>query len=514
MLGATTAHAAITISAKPTRNMSCSAGTCTPTAKNAILNVSDLAGMLASGDVTVASGSKAKEIEIDAALSWIGASRLTLDSYRGIAVDKFVSIKGSGAVTLTTNDGGTGGDLDFEKSGRIAFWDMGSSLIINGAAYTLEPDFTTLAAAATADPSGKFALANNARARKKSYRNSPIDVTFEGTLEGLGNTISRLSLTPAHGTAAMITTLDASGTVRDLSLANLSIVAHANKPGSINRVGGVVGLTSGLIDGVHVSGTLNANDGAYFGLLAAYDSIGTIMRSSASGTITLTVGGSTVGGLVGVSLGDTAPYITWSHASVDITTSGNSYAGGLVGSGGNISDCYATGNVSGGLASGLIADFQGTITDSFATGNVTGTNGSGGLIGISVGPVVISHVYATGSVASSAYAGGLLSGKDGGELDQAYSIGAVTTTGRQTPGGLLALDDAGTISASVWDLDTSGITNPAQGAGSVANDPGITGLSDAALKSSLPAGFDPAVWGQSPSINNGYPYLLANPPPQ
>jgi hypothetical protein len=43
-----------------------------------------------------------------------------------------------------------------------------------------------------------------------------------------------------------------------------------------------------------------------------------------------------------------------------------------------------------------------------------------------------------------------------------------------------------------------------QGAGNVANDPGLTGLSDAQLKSALPAGFDPAVRGQNPSIDNGY----------
>ena len=29
----------------------------------------------------------------------------------------------------------------------------------------------------------------------------------------------------------------------------------------------------------------------------------------------------------------------------------------------------------------------------------------------------------------------------------------------------------------------------------------------------LPAGFDPAIWAQSKSINNGFPYLIANPPP-
>ncbi|MFL6691148.1 MAG: hypothetical protein ACJ8IR_13340 [Alphaproteobacteria bacterium] len=40
----------------------------------------------------------------------------------------------------------------------------------------------------------------------------------------------------------------------------------------------------------------------------------------------------------------------------------------------------------------------------------------------------------------------------------------------------------------------------------------VTGLSDAELRSGRPAGFKSDVWGQSPDINNGYPYLLANPP--
>ena len=59
-----------------------------------------------------------------------------------------------------------------------------------------------------------------------------------------------------------------------------------------------------------------------------------------------------------------------------------------------------------------------------------------------------------------------------------------------------------------------GILDPHQGAGDPSDDPGITGLTDAQLKSALPAGFDPNVWGQSSSINNGWPYLLANPPQQ
>ncbi len=63
-----------------------------------------------------------------------------------------------------------------------------------------------------------------------------------------------------------------------------------------------------------------------------------------------------------------------------------------------------------------------------------------------------------------------------------------------------------------WDLDSSGISDPSRGAGNVANYPGIAGLTTAQLQSALPAGFDPAVWARSASLNNGYPYLIANPP--
>lgn len=71
----------------------------------------------------------------------------------------------------------------------------------------------------------------------------------------------------------------------------------------------------------------------------------------------------------------------------------------------------------------------------------------------------------------------------------------------------------GSITASYWDLD-KGVNDPSKGAGNIKNDPGITGLSDAQLKSGLPAGFYPTIWKQSAKLNNGYPYLVANPPPQ
>jgi hypothetical protein len=72
--------------------------------------------------------------------------------------------------------------------------------------------------------------------------------------------------------------------------------------------------------------------------------------------------------------------------------------------------------------------------------------------------------------------------------------------------------DGGKAGHDVWDLDTSGINDPGQGVGGKTNYPGVTGLTDTQLKSALPAGFDPKIWGQNAGINGGYPYLLANPP--
>src|ERR1700733_10116591 len=62
MCVAGSADAAVTISTAATSNMSCVSGVCSPTAKDAVLNVSDLTTMLASGNVTVntATGSLAQ----------------------------------------------------------------------------------------------------------------------------------------------------------------------------------------------------------------------------------------------------------------------------------------------------------------------------------------------------------------------------------------------------------------------------------------------------------------------
>jgi hypothetical protein len=124
----------------------------------------------------------------------------------------------------------------------------------------------------------------------------------------------------------------------------------------------------------------------------------------------------------------------------------------------------------------------GVVSNSYATGSVAGADGSnvGGLIGIKT--FLAGETYATGLIIGGT---GICSGGFAGE------------------------DNFTNDGDNYWDLDTSG-TSQATCSGSVSD---VLGLTTAQFKSGLPDSFDPTVWGQSSNINNGYPYLIANPPP-
>lgn len=40
----------------------------------------------------------------------------------------------------------------------------------------------------------------------------------------------------------------------------------------------------------------------------------------------------------------------------------------------------------------------------------------------------------------------------------------------------------------------------------------MTGLTTTQFTSGLPKGFNRKTWAEKPGVNNGYPYLIANPP--
>jgi len=414
------AQADVLISKQATANMSCSAGVCSPTAAKATLNATDLTNMLASGDVKVITGAGATNIVVKDSFSWTSTSRLTLDAIQSVAFDKPVTVAGTGAVTITTNDGGSGGDLLFGDKGNLTFWDLSSSLIVNGQSYTLVGDIKTLAADIAANPSGIYALANNYDASVDgTYPSAPINTAVAGTIEGLSHKVDGLAVDTTDYFAGFFAGING-GEVRDFQITNAS---------------------------VHASG---GNGGLLIG--AATDA--TIRGCVASGKLTVTSKDSFAGGLVGNGDGS----IGRSHVNATISVVDGGQAGGLVGdSRFNISDSYSTGKVqagNGALVGGLIGNGSGSVSQSYATGTVTvGDNSqAGGFIG--QGDAAIDNSYATGAVkaGTSSNVGGF-GGDVKGSLLHSYSIGFVK--GRLS-GGFLGVGESHQISGDYWDKDTSG----------------------------------------------------------
>lgn len=323
LLATAPAEADVTISSGQTENMSCSGGVCAPTAANAVLNVGDLETLLASGSVevtTTGSGVQADNIDAKAALSWSSGNSLALDAYQSIAVDKAVTVSGVAGVALKTNDGGSGGALTFGGKGGISFANLSSTLAINGKSYTLVNTVQSLASAIASNPSGTYAFASNYDASKDgTYTQSPITTTFEGTLEGLGNTISNLSASGDQTDLGLFSVIGTSGTVNDIRLANVLVTDGISE-------GGLAGETYGSLSGDTVSGVLKSSAGyALVGGLVGGMS-GTISHCSSSATITDYRDAHAAGGLVGDE-----GYATISNSfATGSVTVGHEYVGGDV----------------------------------------------------------------------------------------------------------------------------------------------------------------------------------------
>ena len=447
------ARADVVISSAQTQNITCSGGVCTPTATSAKLHVDDLENLLASGNVevtTTGAGVQAGNIVVNAALTWSATSTLGLDAYQSITVENTVSLTGQGGLSLTTDDGGTGGALSFGRNDSVTFASLASELTIDGVAYALVGSISSLASAIAANPSGSYALADNYDASQDgTYASTPVPTTFTGTFQGLGNTVSNIDVNTKQqaNIGGLFFEIGSDGTVANLGLANIKVHTHSQgRRGS--SVGALVSENYGLLVGDHAGG---------------------VIGSSAN---------STVGGLVGLNKG----IIMNSYATaVVVVAYGNGGGGGLVGAnGGLITGSFATGSVTGPYAGGFVVGNDGTISNSYATGSVTGNgikDAVGGFAGADA--FMISDSYSTGKPTNGYLVGGFIGNAEGAESTDCY-----------------------------WDTTTSKMN---QGAGE-GNVTGVTGLTTQQLKSGLPAGFDPTIWAEKKGLNRGFPYLIANPP--
>jgi hypothetical protein len=222
-------------------------------------------------------------------------------------------------------------------------------------------------------------------------------------------------------------------------IGNISIAFDGNFDGAGHTISGLFQSGSSYLGLFGVTGSfsklrnLGAVDAAingsgdYLGILVGLNYLGTISDCSASGAVTGGVSSYYLGGLAGHNY-----YGTISNCSASGAVTGISncnFAGGLVGANyGFISNCYATGVVTGNIMlGGLVGDNYNWIYNCSATGAVTGNSNLGGLVG-----------------------------KNRSFIGNCYASGAVTGATSLDIGGLVGFGWFSTISNCYWDKDTTG----------------------------------------------------------
>jgi hypothetical protein len=234
--------------------------------------------------------------------------------------------------------------------------------------------------------------------------------------------------------------VDSNGQIRNLGVEDVNI--HAG-----GRAGGLAGKNYGTITACYTTGTVTGLYSVIGGLVGV--NVGTIGNCYSSATVISGSGSISIGGLAGSNVGGT---ITNCYATGAV--SGTEYVGGLVGYnmeymdsiGGIITYCYASGTVSGSSRiGGLVGQSEGTIITCYAAGAVTGNKDYvGGLVGSNYYYSTISTItncYATGAVSGGSHVGGLV-GVNNDTVTDCYAVGAVT--GDDYVGGLMGYNRGGT----------------------------------------------------------------------
>jgi len=261
----------------------------------------------------------------------------------------------------------------------------------------------------------------------------------------------------------------------------------------INRTGEYNSALFGSVSGATISnlGVTNVDitGYGYIGGLAGYFRNASANNCYTTGSVTCVSGGTYIGGLIGQCFGGSVT-VTNCYSSCTVASSGSQAAGGLIG------EIWQ----------------EGTISECYATGAVSGTKGVGGFIG-QVGYGTISNCYSRGNVSrisgsTETYLGGFCGWNIGGvTIQKCYSTGSVTYIGSTNPTdkGFVGYDEDGSFSNNFWDSETS-----EQSTGT-----GATGKTTSEMKlqsTFLNAGWSSSIWYMDAGINDGYPNLSGTTP--
>ncbi|KVL19795.1 two-partner secretion domain-containing protein [Burkholderia sp. MSMB1826] len=447
-----------------------------------------------SGDHTLSLASQRGGVKLQRALSAHG-SRAGLEVNAAKRIDIAGPLALTGANAALALNSGNGHVLN--DNATVTLSGANASFSANGQAYRVIHDVDQLRAVDT-NLNGRYVLGNAIKG-SGAFRSIGGDAAFTGTFDGLGNTISGLSVyndgpfvglfagnfgtianltldsVSARGTAnygigpVMVGSLvgaNIQGTLSNVHARNVVVTSGGS---AANIAGGLVGTNlSGTIDRASVSGRVEGNryTTALGGLvgenITSPDSrlgTATIARSRADASVSIQAAGTSpdngqngFGGLVGFNSGDIRD--SSSHGAVSVATVGAT-VGGLVGRNtGTVGGSDADGRVIAGAASAagaLVGVNAGAIAASHASGGVAGGARStvGGLVGINTAVGTIDKSNATGTVAvagNDATAGGLV-GRNDGRVSGSSASGAVSVLGNSDAGGLTGRN-TGTVESS------------------------------------------------------------------
>lgn len=362
-----------------------------------------------------------------------------------------------------------GDNLDFNNlAGAKTFGQLTSGAVFNGKGYTISNiilDGTKLANPAA---QALFSTLNNATVKN-------LGLTGNGSITGLSG---------SGGIACTATSSIISNCYNTTPVSGDIVSAQSANTKAFN-IGGIVGqCNNSTIEDCHNTGTITGA-GRCSGIAAVV-----------GGTSNLITRCYNKGAVNGVFLN---------------TTTGTNYGdtGGILGYAGvavTIESCYNTGNI--------------TVT----VGGTTGNSYVGGIVGSGVvtGPS-INNCYNTGSVTlatSTAYpnassAGGII-GSTAAAVTNCYNTGAVTNT--KTPpisglGGIIGFNTARGIPTNCYTLAgtgyNDGLTLGTAVSTTVIKD--ILGLQDPAFVTTLNNGQNPAKWVADNGTNGGFPILTMTP---
>ena len=195
---------------------------------------------------------------------------------------------------------------------------------------------------------------------------------YTGTFDGDGKTITGLTINKStESNVGLFASIVEGGTVKNLTLDDVNITAGSN-------VGAIAGENRGTIENCSVSGSVTSSN-------MSSDCVGGIVGQN-NGTITGCHSSATVEGIayVGGIAGKSNASITACSSTGDVTATKNStnysYAGGVVGQNSNraiLTACYATGDVEGEYAGGVVGGNLSTVTACYWSGAVAGDKGIG-----------------------------------------------------------------------------------------------------------------------------------------